>query len=127
MINELAIKILFPSLLTLPNILKKVENPQQLELRVGLRRCWGEGSWNDTFMRGMRQTILRHCSMRHLRQRKGREKADIKSPLLTVQASCDYIQTIEVSCLYFSIFLILIFFSLFKLFFGLLLQVYVDC
>ena len=52
---------------------------------------------------------------------------DIKSLLLTVQASCDYIQTIEVSCLYFSIFLVLIFFSLFKLFFGLLLQVYVDC
>ena len=39
MINELAIKILFPSLVTLPNILKKVENPQRLELRVGLRRC----------------------------------------------------------------------------------------
>ena len=51
MINELAIKILFPSLVTLPNILKKVENPQRLELRVGLRRCWGEESWNDTFMR----------------------------------------------------------------------------
>ena len=110
MINELAIKILFPSLVTLPNILKKVENPQRLELRVGLRRCWGEGSWNDTFMRGIRQTISRQCSMRHLRQRKGRENADIKSLLLTVQASCDYIQTIEVSCL-------------FKLFFGLLLQV----
>ena len=114
--------ILFPSLLTLPNILKKVENPQRLELRVGLRRCWGEGSGNDTFMRGMRQTISRHCSMRHLRQRKGRENADIKSLLLTVQASCDYIQAIEVSCLYFSIFLLLIFFSLLKLFFGLLLQ-----
>ena len=42
-------KILFPSLLILPNILKKVENPQRLELRVGLRRCWGERSWNDTF------------------------------------------------------------------------------
>ena len=80
MINELAIKILFPSLVTLPNILKKVENPQRLELRVGLRRCWGEGSWNDSFMRGMRQTISRRCSMRHLRQRKGREKADMKKP-----------------------------------------------
>ena len=49
MINELAIKILFPSLLILPNIFKKVENPKRLELRVGLRRCWGKGSWNDTF------------------------------------------------------------------------------
>ena len=44
MINQLAIKkILFPSLLILQNVLKKVENPQRLELRVGLRRCWGEG------------------------------------------------------------------------------------
>ena len=157
MINQLAIKkILFPSLLILQNILKKVENPQRLELRVGLRRCWGEelsfsspeaviswsrglvtnwGEWLWAWewevvewhlhysMRGMWQTISRHCS---LRQRKRRENAYIKSLVLTVQASCCWIQTIEVSCLYFSTFLILILFSLFNYFLD-RYHKYVDC
>ena len=123
MINELAIKVLFPSFLTLPNI-----KPTTTGVESRFEKMLGRGGvLNNTFMHGMRQTISRHCSMRHLRQQKGRENADIESLLLTVQASCDYIQTIEMSCLYFSIFLLLIFFSLFKLVFGLLLQVYVDC
>ena len=75
---------------------------------------WGVVEWHLHYsMRGMWQTISRHCS---LRQRKRRENAYIKSLVLTVQASCCWIQTIEVSCLYFSTFLILILFSLLNYF-----------
>ena len=82
---------------------------------------WGVVEWHLHYsMRGMWQTISRLGS---LRQRKWRENAYIKSLVLTVQASCCWIQTIEVSCLYFSTCLILILFSLLNYFFGPLPQV----
>ena len=74
------------------NILQPKNRPQPLELRVRLRRCWGEKGGVESHLhytrRGMRQTILHHCRMRHLRQQKRRENACTKALVFTVKASC---------------------------------------
>ena len=85
--------------------------------------------WNHTFTIpwvAMRQTISRHCRMRHLKQQKRRENACIKALVFTAQASCGlkHIEKIEVGGLYLSFcFKYSSSFLCLKLFVGLLPQV----